>query len=66
MQKGWVRAVGVSNYSADQMQVAYDCLARYGVPLAVNQVRYSLASRQVETQGILARIAAAWCDYFGL
>ncbi|WP_404788058.1 aldo/keto reductase [Altericista sp. CCNU0014] len=55
VQKGWIRAVGVSNYSADQMQKAHDSLARFGVPLAVNQVRYSLVTRQIEKQGLLER-----------
>jgi aryl-alcohol dehydrogenase-like predicted oxidoreductase len=55
VQKGWIQSVGVSNYDVDQMQQAHDCLARWGVPLAVNQVRYSLATRQIERQGILAR-----------
>jgi aryl-alcohol dehydrogenase-like predicted oxidoreductase len=55
VQKGWVRAVGVSNYNANQMQQAHDLLGRWEVPLAVNQVRYSLVSRQIEREGILAR-----------
>ena len=55
VQKGQIQSVGVSNYSADQMQEAHDILARWNVPLAVNQVRYSLASRQIEQQGILSR-----------
>ncbi|MGB7275399.1 MAG: aldo/keto reductase [Geitlerinemataceae cyanobacterium] len=54
VQKGRIEAIGVSNYSADQMRTAHDILARRGVALAVNQVRYSLLSRQIETQGILA------------
>jgi aryl-alcohol dehydrogenase-like predicted oxidoreductase len=53
VEKGRIEAVGVSNYSAEQMRTAHDILARRGVPLAVNQVRYSLLSRQIETQGIL-------------
>jgi aryl-alcohol dehydrogenase-like predicted oxidoreductase len=52
-QKGWIRAVGVSNYTVDQMQEAYEYLARWEVPLAVNQVRYSLVTRQIEQQGVL-------------
>jgi aryl-alcohol dehydrogenase-like predicted oxidoreductase len=55
VQKGWIRSVGVSNYSADQMQKAHASLARWGVPLAVNQVRYSLVTRQIEKQGLLVR-----------
>jgi aryl-alcohol dehydrogenase-like predicted oxidoreductase len=53
VEKGRIEAVGVSNYSAEQMLTAHDILARRGVPLGVNQVRYSLLSRQIETQGIL-------------
>jgi len=44
--------VGVSNYSA-KMQSTHQLLAARGVPLAVNQVRYSLLARQIETNGIL-------------
>lgn len=51
--RGRIEAVGVSNYSAAQMREAQGLLASHGVPLAVNQVRYSLLSRQIETSGIL-------------
>lgn len=54
VQRGRIGAVGVSNYSAAQMREAQQILAARGVPLAVNQVRYSLLSRQIESQGILA------------
>jgi aryl-alcohol dehydrogenase-like predicted oxidoreductase len=50
---GQVRAVGVSNYSADQMRVAHAALAERGIPLASNQVEYSLLHRQPETNGVL-------------
>ncbi|MEO1006823.1 MAG: aldo/keto reductase [Cyanobacteria bacterium J06638_38] len=53
VQQGRIAAVGVSNYSAPQMQQAYDLLAQYDVPLAVNQVRYSLLTRKIEQNGIL-------------
>ncbi|EAZ91584.1 aldo/keto reductase [Crocosphaera chwakensis] len=55
VKKGRILTVGVSNYSADQMQQAYDYLAKYDVPLAVNQVRYSLLTRTIEENGILAK-----------
>ncbi len=55
VSKGWIRAVGVSNYDIDQMQQAHDSLARWSIPLAVNQVRYSLITRQIEIQGLLER-----------
>ena len=53
VQAGKVRAVGVSNYSAAQMRQAHARLARYGIPLASNQVRYSLLHRYPETNGVL-------------
>ncbi|MBD2100228.1 aldo/keto reductase [Leptolyngbya sp. FACHB-261] len=53
VKRGRIEAVGVSNYSAAQMTEAYNLLASRGVPLAVNQVRYSLLNRQIETNGIL-------------
>ena len=54
VERGRIGAVGVSNYSAIQMRSAHQILARRGVPLTVNQVRYSLLSRQIEGNGILA------------
>lgn len=53
VQQGRIATVGVSNYSADQMRQAHKFLAARGVPLAVNQVRYSLLTRQIESNGIL-------------
>ncbi|HHP7230250.1 MAG TPA: aldo/keto reductase [Xenococcaceae cyanobacterium] len=53
VNKGRILAVGVSNYSAAQMQQAHDLLAQHGVALAVNQVQYSLLARQIEHNGIL-------------
>jgi aryl-alcohol dehydrogenase-like predicted oxidoreductase len=50
---GKVAAVGVSNYSAAQMRLADAALADRGVPLASNQVQYSLLHRQPETDGVL-------------
>ena len=52
VQRGRIEAVGVSNYSAEQMQQAHKILAARGVKLASNQVRYSLLTRQIETNGI--------------
>ncbi|MEH2406715.1 aldo/keto reductase [Nostoc sp.] len=53
VKRGRIAAVGVSNYSAEQMRDAHQILADRGVPLAVNQVRYSLLSRQIESKGIM-------------
>jgi aryl-alcohol dehydrogenase-like predicted oxidoreductase len=53
VQAGKARAVGVSNYSADEMRAAHAALARRGVPLATNQVRYGLLHRAPEVDGVL-------------
>ena len=54
VKRGRIAAVGVSNYSAAQMRESHALLAARGVPLAVNQVRYSLLTRQIEANGILS------------
>lgn len=53
VEVGKVRAVGVSNYSAEQMRLAHAALARRGIPLASNQVQYSLVHRKPEVDGTL-------------
>jgi aryl-alcohol dehydrogenase-like predicted oxidoreductase len=53
VEAGMVRAVGVSNFNATQMLKAYATLEKRGVPLASNQVEYSLLNRQVERNGLL-------------
>ncbi|MDJ0650279.1 MAG: aldo/keto reductase [Xenococcaceae cyanobacterium MO_188.B19] len=53
VKRGRILTVGVSNYSASQMQQAHELLAKYDVPLAVNQVRYSLLTRKIEQNGVL-------------
>ncbi|MBD1922302.1 aldo/keto reductase [Microcoleus sp. FACHB-831] len=53
VKRGRIVSVGVSNYSAEQMREAHKILAARGVPLAVNQVPYSLLNRKIETNGIL-------------
>jgi len=54
VEAGKVKAVGVSNYSAVQMRLAHAALAERGLPLASNQVQYSLLHRQPEVDGVLA------------
>ncbi|MGZ8755430.1 MAG: aldo/keto reductase [Acidimicrobiia bacterium] len=53
VEAGKVRAVGVSNYSAEQMRDTHAALAERGIPLASNQVEYSLLHRKPETNGVL-------------
>ncbi|MDI6694422.1 MAG: aldo/keto reductase [Anaerolineales bacterium] len=53
VQEGLARAVGVSNFDERQMHRAYSILAKHGIPLASNQVAYSLLNRKVEFNGLL-------------
>jgi aryl-alcohol dehydrogenase-like predicted oxidoreductase len=55
VKSGLTRTVGVSNFSQTQMLAAYSSLARHNIPLASNQVHYSLLNRSVEQSGTLAR-----------
>jgi aryl-alcohol dehydrogenase-like predicted oxidoreductase len=55
VKRGWTRTVGVSNFGQKRMIRAYTTLARHGIPLASNQVHYSLLNREVEMNGTLAR-----------
>jgi aryl-alcohol dehydrogenase-like predicted oxidoreductase len=50
---GKIRAVGVSNYGAKQMRRAATYLAQHGVPLAANEVQYSVLHRRPEMNGVL-------------
>jgi aryl-alcohol dehydrogenase-like predicted oxidoreductase len=53
VEAGKIKAVGVSNYSAAQMREAHAALAKRGIPLASNQVEYSLLHRAPEVNGVL-------------
>jgi len=55
VKSGLTRTVGVSNFSQTKMVAAYSSLARHKIPLASNQVHYSLLNRTVEKEGTLAR-----------
>ena len=53
VEQGLIRAVGVSNYNADQMKRANEALLERGLRLGSNQVDYSLLNRKVEHDGLL-------------
>ena len=53
VKAGKIRSVGVSNFSPERMRRAYRRLQEHGLPLAVNQVRYSLLDRKIEQDGTL-------------
>jgi len=53
LEQGFIKSVGVSNFSARQMEEAMKALDKRGMPLASNQVRYNLLDRKIESNGIL-------------
>lgn len=53
VEAGKIKAVGVSNYSVAQMREAHTALSKRGIPLASNQVEYSLLNRKPEVDGVL-------------
>ena len=48
-----IKNVGVSNFSAKKMQNAWETLDKKEIPLASNQVPYSLLNRKIESNGIM-------------
>lgn len=48
-----IGAVGVSNFSAHQMEMAHAELAKRGIALASNQVKINLLHRKIESNGVL-------------
>lgn len=61
VEQGLVKAVGVSNYSEKRLRGAYEQLKKRGIPLASNQVNYSLIYRIPEDNGVKAT-----CDELGI
>jgi aryl-alcohol dehydrogenase-like predicted oxidoreductase len=59
IEDGLTKAVGVSNYNADQMRKAQVVLAKRGVVLASNQVEFSLINRKIEKDGLL-KLCQEW------
>ena len=52
--EGLTRAVGISNCSSEQMRRAHAVLSARGVPLACNEVEFSLLKRGPEKSGLLS------------
>jgi aryl-alcohol dehydrogenase-like predicted oxidoreductase len=53
LRAGKIRSIGVSNFSARQMEQAHAALAKEGIMLASNQVRFSLLDRSIEKSGVM-------------
>ncbi len=52
VQEGTVRAVGVCNFSKEQIEEAASALERHGIPLATAMVGYNILRRYPETNGV--------------
>ena len=50
---GLTRAVGVSNYNVEQLEEAFEILEKRGIPLASNQIEYSVVNRKAEKDGLI-------------
>ena len=48
-----IKAIGVSNFSAKKMENSWKTLQKSGIPLATNQMRYSLLDRRIESNGVM-------------
>jgi aryl-alcohol dehydrogenase-like predicted oxidoreductase len=53
IEAGLARYGGVSNYNVEQTRLAHAILGARGIPLASNQVSYSLLNRGIEHSGLL-------------
>jgi aryl-alcohol dehydrogenase-like predicted oxidoreductase len=53
VKEGKIKAVGVSNFSAEMMRRAYKLLENEGVVLASNQMHYNLLHRNIEKDGVM-------------
>ena len=54
VESGHIRSVGISNFNSSQMRSAHAALQKRGLPLAANQMEYSLLNRKIETNGVIA------------
>lgn len=61
VEQGLVKAIGVSNYNEKRLRNAFEKLKKRGIPLASNQVNYSLIYRAPEQNGVKAA-----CDELGI
>jgi aryl-alcohol dehydrogenase-like predicted oxidoreductase len=53
VEKGMTRAVGVSNFNAEQTRRAHARLAKYNIPLASNQIQFNLLERSPDFDGLV-------------
>ncbi|HEY3800555.1 MAG TPA: aldo/keto reductase [Caulobacteraceae bacterium] len=69
VKSGKAKAVGVSNFNADDTKRMAELLGQRGTCLAANEIHYSLLNRAPETNGVLAackEVGASLVAYFPL
>jgi aryl-alcohol dehydrogenase-like predicted oxidoreductase len=54
VKAGKISYIGVSNFSAKKMRRAHSALAKHGLPLASNQVKFNLINRNLEKNVLAA------------
>jgi aryl-alcohol dehydrogenase-like predicted oxidoreductase len=54
VRDGLILSAGVSNYNPERTRASFQALARFGLPLASNQISYSLLNRAPERSGLIA------------
>jgi len=54
VREGLILSAGVSNYNVERTRASYQALAHFGIPLASNQISYSLLNRAPERSGLIA------------
>jgi aryl-alcohol dehydrogenase-like predicted oxidoreductase len=54
VRDGLILSAGVSNYNPEWTRASFQALARFGLPLASNQISYSLLNRAPERSGLIA------------
>ena len=55
VKSGKAKGIGVSNFNVEQLRYSHEYLMRrHAIPLASNQISYSLLDRHIETNGMLA------------
>lgn len=53
VERKLIKYIGVSNFSARRMKIAWETLDKKGLALASNQVVYSLLNRKIESNGLM-------------
>ncbi len=56
VREGLILSAGVSNYNPEWTRASFQALARAGIPLASNQISYSLLNRAPERSGLMEAI----------